>query len=123
MSAGPAEAGSAQPVEVEHARIGLDGDPSVSDRQRDRHACSERSDGLTGRGVQHGPVAGVEHPPASAARSGAEPHDYQPWIDNDRRLRELLARLEAHGAAALDADPGWQRKARHAPAETSQTTP
>jgi hypothetical protein len=37
-------------------------------------------------------------------------HDYQAWVDNDRRLRELLARLEALGAAALDADPRWQRK-------------
>jgi hypothetical protein len=46
-------------------------------------------------------VAGVEHPPASAARSGAERHDYQPWI-TDRGLRELLARLEALGAAALE---------------------
>jgi hypothetical protein len=31
--------------------------------------------------------------------------DYQHWIDNDRRLRELLTRLEALGAAALEADP------------------
>jgi hypothetical protein len=35
--------------------------------------------------------------------------DYQPWIDNDRRLRELLTRLEALGAAALEADPRWDR--------------
>ena len=31
--------------------------------------------------------------------------DYQTWIDNDRRLRELLARLEAIGIAALEAEP------------------
>lgn len=31
--------------------------------------------------------------------------DYQPWIDNHRRIRELLNRLEALGEAALDADP------------------
>jgi hypothetical protein len=49
-------------------------------------------------------------------------HHYQAWIDNDRRLRELLARLEALGAAALDADPRWQRTARPAPADTSQIT-
>ena len=36
--------------------------------------------------------------------------DYQPWIDNDRRLRELLTRLEALGAAALDADPRRNRQ-------------
>ena len=45
-------------------------------------------------------------------------HDYQAWIDNDRRLRDLLARLEALGAAALDADPRRQRKSRPAPADT-----
>jgi len=35
--------------------------------------------------------------------------DYAPWIDNDRRLRELLTRLEALGAAALEADPRRKR--------------
>ncbi len=50
-------------------------------------------------------------------------HDYQAWIDNDRRLRELLARLEALGAAALDADPRWQHKPGSAPAGTGQTSP
>jgi len=45
------------------------------------------------------------------------------WIDNDRRLRELLTRLEALGAAAFEADPRSQRTARQAPADTSQTTP
>src|SRR5262249_37622458 len=36
----------------------------------------------------------------------ADQHDdYQAWIDNDRRLRELLTRLEALGAAALETDP------------------
>ena len=49
-------------------------------------------------------------------------HDYQAWIDNDRRLRELLTRLEALGAAALEADPRRPRTARPAPADTSQTT-
>lgn len=32
-------------------------------------------------------------------------HDYQPWVDNSRRLRELITRLEALGIAALEADP------------------
>jgi hypothetical protein len=48
--------------------------------------------------------------------------DYQPWIDNDRKLRDLLARLEALGTAALEADPRLHRKPRQAPARTSQTT-
>jgi hypothetical protein len=44
--------------------------------------------------------------------SASQHHDYQAWIDNDRRLRELLARLEALGAAALDADPRSHRQLR-----------
>jgi hypothetical protein len=35
--------------------------------------------------------------------------DYAPWIDNDRRRRELLDRLEALGTAAFEADPRWNR--------------
>ena len=31
--------------------------------------------------------------------------DYQPWVENARRARELLAELEALGAATVDADP------------------
>jgi hypothetical protein len=31
-------------------------------------------------------------------------HDYQAWVDNDRRAHELLARLEALGVSALEAD-------------------
>ena len=37
--------------------------------------------------------------------------------DNDRRLRELLARLEALGAAALDADPRRERRPRTRPGQ------
>jgi len=44
--------------------------------------------------------------------SPEQSRDYTTWIDNDRRLRELLTRLEALGAAALDADPRWTRPAR-----------
>jgi hypothetical protein len=49
-------------------------------------------------------------------------HDYQAWIDNDRRLHELLARLEALGAAALEADPRWDRQAARANVGTPRLT-
>ncbi len=39
-----------------------------------------------------------------------EAADYQPWVANDRRLRELLARLEAIGTAAVEADPRSTRR-------------
>ena len=51
--------------------------------------------------------------------SPGQHHDYQAWIDNDRRLRDLLARLEALGTAALDADPRWQQRGRTQPARDS----
>jgi hypothetical protein len=41
--------------------------------------------------------------------------DYQQWIDNDRRLRELVAELEALTLAIADADPRSKhsRQAKH----------
>jgi len=35
--------------------------------------------------------------------SAEEAEDYRPWVDNDRRMRELVARLETIGIAALEA--------------------
>ncbi len=35
--------------------------------------------------------------------------DYNAWIDNDRQLHQLLARLETLGTADLDADPRRNR--------------
>jgi hypothetical protein len=36
--------------------------------------------------------------------------DYVTWVDNDRRAHELLARLEAIGVRALEADPRSARR-------------
>jgi len=49
--------------------------------------------------------------------------EYQAWIDNDRRLRDLLGQLEELGAAALDADPRRNRRHRPADSRTRQTSP
>jgi hypothetical protein len=34
--------------------------------------------------------------------------DYQPWFDNHRRLRELIAELEELSLAIAEADPRWK---------------
>jgi hypothetical protein len=39
-------------------------------------------------------------------------HDYTTWIDNDRRLHELLHQLETLGIAALETDPRLHRPRR-----------
>jgi hypothetical protein len=55
--------------------------------------------------------------------SPAQREDYQAWIDNDRRLRDLLSQLEELGAAALDADPRWQASASQPRSRTGKTSP
>jgi hypothetical protein len=35
--------------------------------------------------------------------------DYQPWFDNHRRLRELIAELEALSLDIAEHDPRWNR--------------
>lgn len=35
--------------------------------------------------------------------------EYRRWVDTDRRLRELLGRLESIGLEAVEADPRWER--------------
>ena len=35
--------------------------------------------------------------------------DYGPWFDNHRRLRELVAELEALSLAIAENDPRWKR--------------
>jgi hypothetical protein len=37
--------------------------------------------------------------------------EYQFFVDNDRRLRELIGRLQAIGLATLEADPRTRRRA------------
>ena len=36
--------------------------------------------------------------------------DYGPWVGNDRRLHDLVARLENIGVAAVEADPRSARR-------------
>jgi hypothetical protein len=36
--------------------------------------------------------------------------DYQPWFDNHRRLRELIANLEELSLEIAEADPRWDRQ-------------
>jgi hypothetical protein len=51
--------------------------------------------------------------------------DYQTWIDNDRRIRELLNRLEAIGIAAAADPPTNQPQNRptpHTPVDNPRST-
>jgi len=63
------------------------------------------------------PAASASEPKAKEAVgrwiTAEQRDDYQPWVDNSRRLRELVTRLEALGEASLDPDP--RNTARPAP--------
>jgi len=48
--------------------------------------------------------------------------DYRQWLDNDRRLRALVAELEALTLAIADADPRARRRPAVSARETRQTT-
>ncbi len=39
----------------------------------------------------------------------AQAEDYETFFDNSKRVRALLAELEALGLSVIDADPRWQR--------------
>ena len=53
--------------------------------------------------------------------SADQHRDYRPWIDNDRRLRELLARLEALGPPS-DSRPPLERSQPGRARRTGTTT-
>lgn len=41
----------------------------------------------------------------------ADQHDeYEPWVQNSRRLRELVGELEAIGLEAIESDPRSRRR-------------
>ena len=48
--------------------------------------------------------------------------DYSGWFDNQRRLRALLAELEALSLAIIEADPRWKNKRQTSPSDTRQTS-
>ena len=52
----------------------------------------------------------------------AQADDYQPAFDNARRLRELIAELEALSLAVVDADPR-ARKPKPAPTKQARSRP
>jgi hypothetical protein len=48
--------------------------------------------------------------------------DYRQWLDNDRKLRALVAELEALTLAIADADPRGKRRPASPARDTRQTT-
>lgn len=52
--------------------------------------------------------------------SAEQAEDYGPWIENHRRIKELVARLEAIGVAAVEADERTARRFPHSRDQASR---
>jgi Family of unknown function (DUF6788) len=76
--------------------------------------------------VLHGPYWQWTRKVAGKTITRLVPHDrvadYRQWIDNDRRLRELVAELEALTLAVADADPRAKRRPATPADRTRQIT-
>lgn len=63
--------------------------------------------------VPHGPyfqwTRKVEQKTVGKWLSPEQGHDYRNWIDNRRRIRELVTRLEEIGESVLERDPRGNR--------------
>jgi hypothetical protein len=63
--------------------------------------------------VPHGPywswTRKIEGTTRTRYLSSEQHADYQDWFDTAKRLRALLAALEALGLAVAEADPRWER--------------
>ena len=55
--------------------------------------------------------------------SGEQLDDYRQWLDNDRKLRALVAELETLTLAIADADPRSRHTTRPEPPQTPQPSP
>jgi hypothetical protein len=55
----------------------------------------------------------------SVVLSEEQVEEYQPWFDNEHKLRDLVHELEALGLAAVQADPRTKRRRTDPPATTT----
>ena len=77
--------------------------------------------------VLHGPYWQWTRKAAGKTITRLVPHeqldDYRQWLDNDRKLRALIAELETLTLAIADADPDSRHTTRPQPPETPQPSP
>jgi hypothetical protein len=110
----PAHREEARHIALELARLARSGrilPGSIVERRMvcGRPDCACHSD----RSRRHGPyfqwTRKVAQRTVGRLLSAEQRDDYQLWLQNGRRLRELVNRLEELGVAALEADPRRNR--------------
>jgi hypothetical protein len=109
MRLGPAEREEARAIAKELSKIARTGDVlpgSILERltRCGRPGCACQQDPPR----RHGPywqwTRKVANKTVSKYLNKQQAHECRRWVDNDRRLRELVARLEAIGIARLQPD-------------------
>lgn len=99
-------------ITAEMASLGpcLPGSVTIRQGRCGKASCSCRTDPPR----LHGPFRSWTRKVANKTRtrllSAEQLADYQPWFDNDRRMRELLARLQQLSLDIVEADPRWERR-------------
>jgi hypothetical protein len=77
-----------------------------------KEACSCKADPPRLHGPYHSWTRKVAAKTVTRHLSEEQLEEYQPYIDNDRRLRGLVAELEALTLAIVESDPRWDDHAR-----------
>jgi hypothetical protein len=111
VSSTPAQQAEAARIARELAAIGFILPGTVTERMTrcGRTNCRCHADPPALHGPYHQWTRKVAGKTVTRLLTDDQLADYQPWFDNQRRLRALLAELEALSLDIADADPRWDR--------------
>jgi hypothetical protein len=125
VSPTPGQQAQAARIAAELARLGFALPGTLTERHvRCGHpACRCHGDPPVLHGPYHQWTRKADGKTVTRLLTDDQLDDYRQWLDNDRRLKTLLAELENLSLAIAEADPRWNRRPRSAPRDTGQATP
>jgi hypothetical protein len=111
VSPTPGQRAEAARIAAELARLGFALPGTLTERPMrcGRPNCRCHADPPVLHGPYHQWTRKINGKTVTRILSDDQLADYQPWFDNERRLRALIAELEALSQAIADADPRWKR--------------
>src|SRR5215813_9318850 len=124
VSPTPAQRAQAAAIAAELAEIGfvLPGTLTERPMRCGRANCRCHADPPALHGPYHQWTRKVAGKTVTQFLSDDQLADYSGWFDNQRRLRALLAELEALSLGIVEADPRWKNKRQTSPSDTGQTS-
>ena len=111
VSPTPAQQAQARRIARELAALGFALPGTLADRMTrcGRANCRCHADPPRRHGPYHQWTRKKDGKTATRILTDDQLADYQPWFDNHRRLRGLIAELEELSLAIAEADPRWNR--------------